>query len=327
MNRIFSFMRRDFEIVVIPMPERKKANADDCCQQIGWEDLDLAPIRALISLAKSEDLQGSGLAAKPRYTGDHTSNLLPEAQAIACQFTARQSMVICGIALAREVIAHYDPALTLDATCNDGDRLAKGQAIAQLAGPARSLLAAERPLLNFLQRLSGVATSTAEYVAALGDSKTRLLDTRKTTPGYRYLEKYAVTCGGGWNHRMGLFDRIMLKDNHIATFGENPIQATRAAVQASRQRAPELLVEMEVDSLEQIPIALAAEVDIILLDNFSIASLKTARQQIDGQAITEISGGVTIDSLPQLGPLGHDFISTGATVHQSRWLDIGLDWL
>ena len=125
---------------------------------------------------------------------------------------------------------------------------------------------------------------------------------------------------------MGLFDRVMLKDNHIAAFGDNPLEATKAAVNASRSKNPHLLVEMEVDSIAQISIALEAEVDIILLDNFSLEELTTAMQLIGSQAVTEISGGVTIDSLPQLGPIGHDFISSGATIHQSPWLDIGLDW-
>ncbi len=309
------------------MSPRKKASADQCCQQIGWKDLDLTPIRALIELAWNEDLQGSGLAAKPPSAGDHTSELLPEGQNIACRVTARQPMVVCGLELAREVLARYDAALRLDTGIQDGDSLSSGDSIATITGPSRSLLAAERPLLNFMQRLSGIATSTRDHVAALGNTTTRLLDTRKTTPGYRYLEKYAVARGGGWNHRMGLFDRIMLKDNHIAAFGDQPLEATQAAVMASRKRNPHLLVEMEVDSLEQIPIALAAEVDIILLDNFSLADLKSAKELIGDQAVTEISGGVTIDSLPELGRLGHDFVSTGATIHKSLWLDIGLDWL
>lgn len=307
------------------MPSKRIITANDCCRKLEWSDLDLAPIRTLIELAKNEDLDGSGLIEKPISTGDHTSALLPEEQIITTYATARQDMIVCGISLAREILKTYDPRIELNPKCNDGSTLLKGERIAQIEGPARSVLAAERPVLNFLQRLSGIATLTNQYVAALKGSSTRVLDTRKTTPGFRYLEKFAVACGGGWNHRMGLFDRIMLKDNHIASFGDDALSATKAAVAASRQKNAHLLIEMEVDRIDQISIALAAEVDIILLDNFSNEDLKTAKDLIGDKAITEISGGVTIESLEELGKLGHDFISTGATIHQSVWLDIGLD--
>lgn len=307
------------------MPSKRKTIADDCCQRITWADLDLKPIHALIELAKEEDMEGSGLATKPTVIGDHTSSLLPSTQIIETRARARQSMVVCGVELAREILNRYDSKIRFTPNCKDGDCLAKNQDIATLEGPAQSLLAAERPVLNFLQHLSGIATLTSQYVAALDGSRTRLLDTRKTTPGYRYLEKFAVACGGGWNHRMGLFDRVMLKDNHIAAFGDDTRSASQAAVKASRKTNPHLLVEMEVDRLDQISIALEAEVDIILLDNFTIHDLEVAKNMIGDRAVTEISGGVTIESIPQLKDLGHDFISTGATVHQSVWLDIGLD--
>ncbi|MCH6255917.1 carboxylating nicotinate-nucleotide diphosphorylase [Puniceicoccaceae bacterium K14] len=307
------------------MSSRRTITADDCCQKLNWTDLDLAPIHSLIDLSRAEDLEGSGLVPKPAACGDHTSNLLPSDQIITTNARARQELTICGVEIAREVLARYDSEIIYTPNCSDGDTLAKGDSIAEIKGPARSLLTAERPVLNFLQRLSGISTLTKRYVLELEGSNTRLLDTRKTTPGYRYLEKFAVACGGGWNHRMGLFDRIMLKDNHIASFGDNAMAATQAAVSASRAANPHLLIEMEVDRIDQIPIALAAEVDIILLDNFSPKDLKTAKEMIGTQAVTEISGGVTIEFLPILKDLGHDFISTGATVHQSVWLDIGLD--
>jgi nicotinate-nucleotide pyrophosphorylase (carboxylating) len=229
------------------------------------------------------------------------------------------------VELAPHVLAAYDSELTFAPSALDGDTLRQGDAIGIVSGPAQPLLSAERPLLNFLQKLSGVATLARRYVDALGSSSTRLLDTRKTTPGYRTLEKYAVACGGGWNHRIGLYDRVMLKDNHLAAFGPNPRQSAVDAVSESRRRHPGILVEMEVDSLEQIEHALAAKVDIILLDNFSIGQLEQAVSLIGNHAVTEASGGITIESLPQLGVLGLDFISTGATVHQSTWIDIGLD--
>lgn len=298
---------------------------DSCCQRLSWADLDLAPIKALLELAKSEDLSASGLINGTTTPGDHSAALLPADQIITTTLRARTPITVCGIELAPYILSTYDSQLKLVPTAADGDTLAKGDSIGTLSGPVQSLLSAERPLLNFLQKLSGVATLTRSYVDALGDTSTRLLDTRKTTPGYRVLEKYAVACGGGWNHRIGLFDRVMLKDNHLAAFGPDPRQSAIDAVSESRRRNPDVLVEMEVDTLEQIEHALAAKVDIILLDNFSVEQLKQAIELIGDQAVTEASGGITIESLPELATLGLDFISTGATVHQSTWIDIGLD--
>ncbi|MGY8694729.1 MAG: carboxylating nicotinate-nucleotide diphosphorylase [Verrucomicrobiia bacterium] len=307
------------------MPNPNQAIVHASCQQIRWEDLDLKPIHALIDLAVAEDLQGSGLKTKPDQTGDASSALLPSGQHFTATLKTRGPMTLCGARLAPEVLAAFHPQLKFEALAHDGDILAKGDSIGTLSGPARSALAAERPLLNFMQRLSGIASTTHTYVAALGNSATRLLDTRKTTPGYRYLEKYAVACGGGWNHRMGLFDRVMLKDNHLSAFGDDLVSATRAAVEESRRRAPNLLIEMEVDRIDQIEAALQAGVDIILLDNFTTAQLHEAQQLISHQAVTEISGNVTLDTLFQLKDIGCDFISTGALVHKSVWVDIGLD--
>ena len=307
----------------MPFPNQTIVHAS--CQQIRWEDLDLKPIRALIKLAVGEDLHGSGLKTKPIQTGDASSALLPSNQTFTATLRARGPMTLCGARLAPEILNAFDPELKFEALSSDGDTLVKGDAIGTLSGPARSALAAERLILNFMQRLSGIATTTQTYVAALADSTTRLLDTRKTTPGYRYLEKYAVACGGGWNHRMGLFDRVMLKDNHLAVFGDDLVSAASAAVEESRRRAPSLLVEIEVDRIDQIDAALQAGVDIILLDNFTIEELRDAQQIIGNQTVTEISGNVTLDTLVQLKNIGCDFISTGALVHKSVWVDIGLD--
>lgn len=297
-----------------------------CCQQIAWDALDSRPIQALIRLAIEEDTMGSGLREKPAVTGDPSSALLPSNQTFSATIRAREPLTLCGIELARETAKAFDSRLSLVGLSPDGAILAKGDPIATLTGPTRSALTAERTILNFLQRLSGIATTTRTYASALDDSPTRLLDTRKTTPGYRYLEKYAVACGSGWNHRMGLFDRVMLKDNHLAAFGENLVEATLSAVQLSRKINPELLIEMEVDRIDQIHAALNAGVDIILLDNFSVPELMEAKKQIGDRAVTEISGNVTLDTLPELKQIGCDFISTGALVHKSVWVDIGMDW-
>ena len=296
-----------------------------CCQQIHWEALDLKPIKELIALAIDEDTLCSGLINKPKVTGDLSSCLVPEDHEITATFHARQPLTLCGIELA-QLTAAFSPQLSLTALADDGANLTAGDPIATLSGSTRSALTAERTLLNFLQHLSGIATNTRTYIDALGGSRTRILDTRKTTPGYRYLEKYAVACGGGWNHRMGLFDRVMLKDNHLAAFGDDLMGATAKAVAQSRRANPRVLVEMEVDRLEQISAALKAEVDIILLDNFSVPDLRKAKELIGDQTVTEVSGNVTLDTLQDLTPLGFDFISTGALVHKSMWVDIGLDW-
>ena len=308
------------------MPKPNQAIVHASCQKIRWQDLDLKPIRALIDLAVAEDTQGSGLKTKPEFTGDASSALLPPGQSLVATLRAREGLTLCGVHLAREILAAFDAKLSFEALASDRDTLERGDSIGILRGPVQSALTAERPLLNFLQRLSGIATTTQAYVAALGDSPTRLLDTRKTTPGFRYLEKYAVACGGGWNHRMGLFDRVMLKDNHLAAFGQDLVAATQAAVQESRRRTPHLLIEMEVDRIDQIDAALQAGVDIILLDNFTLPDLRLAQELIAHQAVTEISGNVSLDTIAELKDIGCDFISTGALVHKSVWVDIGLDW-
>jgi nicotinate-nucleotide pyrophosphorylase (carboxylating) len=209
----------------------------------------------------------------------------------------------------------------------DGDTVRAGTVLARLAGPASRLLEAERVLLNFLQHLSGIATHTATYVRTLGRSRTRLLDTRKTTPGYRLLEKYAVACGGAWNHRLGLFDRVLIKDNHLAAAGATRGERLAAAVRRARARSPELVIEVEVDRLDQLPPVIAAGADIVLLDNFTVPRLRRAVALCRGRASTEASGGITLRTLPRRARLGLDFISSGALVHQSTWVDIGLDWL
>jgi nicotinate-nucleotide pyrophosphorylase (carboxylating) len=186
------------------------------------------------------------------------------------------------------------------------------------------LLQAERVILNFLQHLSGIATLTHTYVKTMGDSTTQLLDTRKTTPGFRMLEKYAFASGGGVNHRLGLNCWPMFKDNHLALLGVHT--GLRDAVQRFRSQYKDVPVEIEVDRLDQIPAALDASGDIILLDNFTKDQLVEAVRLYCGKALLEASGGITLATLPQLANLGLDYISTGAPIHQSTWVDIGLDW-
>jgi nicotinate-nucleotide pyrophosphorylase (carboxylating) len=301
------------------------APADSLLKRLSWDDLDLVPLRKLIELARDEDLAGVGLRVKPVVVGDRSSAALatPPRQGSA-DLVAREPLVACGLPLISLILAAYGGNCSVQLRARDGRALVKGEVLATLSGDPRVLLAAERVILNFVQRLSGVATQTQTYVAALGEGRTRLLDTRKTTPGYRMLEKYAVACGGGWNHRLGLFDRVMLKDNHLALLGST--DGLSAAVAFAKKAAPDLPVEVEVDELEQIPPVLAAGADVILLDNFTTDEITKAVALIAGRAFTEASGGITLKTLPGFAGLGLDFVSTGALVHQSVWVDIGLDW-
>lgn len=309
-------------------------------QRLIWADLDPGHLRQLITMARDEDLAGLGLVTRPSRTGDRSTGALGVTPRSArAQLVAREPLHICGLPLLGPILRAYGEDARVQLHRKDGAAAARGDVLATLHGDPRTLLAAERVALNFVQRLSGIATQTARYVAALGPGRTRLLDTRKTTPGWRMLEKYAVACGGGWNHRLGLFDRVMLKDNHLALLGfaatektpgrkapvENP-SALADAVRRARLAAPDLPVEVEVDLLEQIPPVLDAGADVILLDNFKPAALRRALALIGGRALTEASGGITLKSLPKLAGLGLDFVSTGALVHQSSWVDIGLDW-
>ncbi|RRJ96377.1 carboxylating nicotinate-nucleotide diphosphorylase [Opitutaceae bacterium TAV4] len=314
-------------------------------KRLQWDEIDPDFLRRLVVMARDEDLAGLGLLRKPARTGDQsTASLATAPRSGRADLVARQEIVACGLPLLPLILSVYaddgraggggggEGRTSAQLRVRDGDRVARGGVMATLEGDPRVLLAAERVILNFLQRLSGVATQTRLYADALAGNadagnagtRTRLLDTRKTTPGYRVLEKYAVGCGGGWNHRLGLFDRVMLKDNHLALLGSDDDLA--AAVARARTHAPELPVEVEVDRLDQIPPVLAAGADVILLDNFPPARIAEAVALIGGRAFTEASGGITLKNLPDYARLGVDFVSTGAPVHQSTWVDIGLDW-
>ena len=295
--------------------------------RLAWQDLDRDYLRQLVGLAKIEDLAGAGLADRPQRLGDVTTALMPEGATGHAQLTAREPLILCGLGLVSAVLDSYGSDGHFDAKTRDGDSLQKGDVIGILSGSSSALLQAERVLLNFLQHLSGIATETRRYVDALGESTTALLDTRKTLPGYRVLQKYAFACGGGYNHRIGLFDRVMLKDNHLAVAGATGGNRLTETVALAVNTCKDLAIEVEVDTLEQIPPVIEAGADIILLDNFSIGELRRAIDLIDGRACSEASGGIQIDTLPALGELGLDFISTGAPIHQSTWKDIGLDWL
>jgi nicotinate-nucleotide pyrophosphorylase (carboxylating) len=219
-----------------------------------------------------------------------------------------------------------DPAITTDFHIIDGEAFASSAIIATIEGPARGILQAERIALNFAQRLSGIATLTATYVAETAGTNTRIVDTRKTTPGLRLFERYAVRCGGGHNHRFSLSDAVMVKDNHLAVLAAHSSASLTESLLALRQVVPHTAhLEVEVDRLDQIDAVLAANVDTILLDNFSIDDLRIAVQQINNRALTEASGGITLDRIRDIAATGVDLISVGALTHSVRALDLGLD--
>lgn len=308
------------------MSKSPRLPIDALLLRLPFENLSPAYLKQAVETARNEDLYGYGLAEQPQDGGDVSSALLIEEGNGSATLNAREDLVICGLPLVPYVLKAYHPDLTVKPLVEDGTRLERGQAIATISGPSHELLQAERVLLNYLQYLSGIAFQTRIYVEALGDSTTRLLDTRKTTPGYRMLQKYAVACGGAWNHRLGLWDRVMLKDNHLAGSDATSGSALTELVLQAREKNPTLPIEVEVDRIDQIPPVLEAGADIIMLDNFTRDQLAEAVRLIDGQAYTEASGGITLDTLPTLGDLGLDFISTGALVHKATWKDIGLDW-
>jgi len=236
---------------------------------------------------------------------------------------ARERLVVCGIPVLEEVYAQLDLLVDVDAHSQDGDVVETGAAIATISGPAVSILLGERVALNFMQRLSGVSTMTRRFVDALpAASSTRITDTRKTTPGLRAFERYAVRCGGGHNHREDLGAAVLIKDNHIAAAG-----GCAEAIKRARAYAPHTCrIECEVDSHSQLDEAIAAGADIIMLDNFDDADVRDAVRSIDGRAIVEVSGGITLERVAALGALGVDIISVGALTHSSPACDLGLDW-
>jgi nicotinate-nucleotide pyrophosphorylase (carboxylating) len=296
-------------------------------RQLRWEDIDPLYVDALVHFASDEDRVGWGLARKPLHCGDLTTSAVMDHSSVGCaHLMARKPMTLCGLPLIPRILAVYGGGCRLEPKSQDGDRLDRGQCIGTLYGDIAQMLQAERIILNFLQHLSGVSTQTTRYVAALQGSATRVLDTRKTTPGYRVLEKYAVACGGGWNHRMGLYEWILVKDNHLSGTASSAGNALRDRVLKAKARFPGVIVEVEVDHAGQIEPVLEGGADIIMLDNFEDAALEAAVRQVAGRAITEASGGIELARLPLIAKTGVDYVSSGALIHQSQWIDIGLDW-
>jgi nicotinate-nucleotide pyrophosphorylase (carboxylating) len=306
---------------------RDSGQTERLIRRLRWDELDRSWLLRFAEFARDEDLSGLGLAQRPLRTGDPSADLLAGSVRARARVVARRPLVLAGLGLLDVVFAAYGGRCRAKPLAYDGQFVPAGTAVAEVEGPAAELLSAERILLNFLQRLCGVATHTREHVLALGSSPTKLLDTRKTTPGFRMLEKYAVGQGGGYNHRLGLFDRIMVKDNHLAAGGATVGDRITTLVRRARESRADLLVEVEVDRLDQIAPVLAAGADIVLLDNFPVADLREAIPLLRGKAWSEVSGGVTLESLPLIGALAPDFVSSGGLTHAAPWCDLGLDWL
>ncbi len=267
----------------------------------------------LVKAALAEDIGG----------GDATTlALVPEDAVATAVMIAREPLVMAGADLALAVFQQLDERVEFGVEIFDGQHAGLGQALLRVQGPARALLTAERTALNFIQRLAGVATLTARFVEQVAGTGAQILDTRKTTPGWRALEKYAVAGGGGMNHRRGLHDRVMIKDNHLAAL-EGDIAK---AVALARETSPGLKVEVEADTVEQAQAAAEAGADIILLDNMSCDELRDAIGQIDGRARTEASGDVTLETVHEIAGTGVDFVSVGALTHSAPSVDIALDF-
>jgi nicotinate-nucleotide pyrophosphorylase (carboxylating) len=268
-------------------------------------------VEKIIHLALDEDLG----------TGDVTSQAVVPADAVVKgHFIAKDNGVICGLLVAKRVFELVDEKINLVLHVKDGDKVNIGDVIAGIEGPGRGVLSGERTALNFLQRLSGIATETARLQSLISDSSMKIVDTRKTTPGLRVLEKYAVKMGGGFNHRMNLSDGILIKDNHIKAAG-----GIKPAIAAARQNAPQTLkIEVETETLEQVQEALDAGADIIMLDNMDNQTMREAVNLVNGKALTEASGNMDQRNLLDVAQTGVDLVSMGALTHSVKALDISL---
>jgi nicotinate-nucleotide pyrophosphorylase (carboxylating) len=279
--------------------------------------LDSAEIRQAVQAALAEDV-GSGDVT--------TLATVPAGARSVALLRAREPLAVAGLQFAETAFRALSPAIRIKKFVRDGERVRAGATLLKISGSSRALLSAERVALNFIQRLSGVATATAQFADAVQDTRARILDTRKTTPGWRRFEKYAVGCGGGKNHRIGLFDMVLIKDNHLVALKNAQPNAIAAAVHRARQKYPALKVEVEADTLAQVAQAAEVGADFILFDNMTPAQMRQAVKLVGDRAQTEASGGVNLKTVRAIAATGVDFISVGAITHSARAVDIGLDF-
>jgi nicotinate-nucleotide pyrophosphorylase (carboxylating) len=284
------------------------------------EPLDLEEINPLIELAIKEDIGGGDVT---------TDSLVPEWQTTRGEIMAKEPGIIAGLPVAHRVYQQIDKKVSFNPRVEEGARVLPGRILAEVSGPARSILSGERVALNFLQRLSGIATFTSLFVEKIKDYHAKIYDTRKTVPGWRTLEKYAVRVGGGLNHRMGLYDQVLIKDNHLKALEAG--QALAKGVRLAREKSPQwMLIEVEVEGLEELEEAIAAKPDIILLDNMTVEDLAMAVKIIRQvkplhPPVVEASGGITLENVEAIARAGVDRISVGALTHSARALDISLE--
>lgn len=281
-------------------------------------EIDWTRVDALIRMALDEDLGDLGDTT--------TISVIDASLHVEAVFLAKEDCVCAGLCVAERLMKTVDPSIEWKSCVKEGDFCPKGTILARVKGPARSLLTGERTALNFLQRLCGVATAAHKYQQAAG-SACAILDTRKTTPGYRNLEKYAVAVGGASNHRIGLFDRIMIKDNHRELAGLGGTGGLLRSVERARKAYPDLEVEVEIDSLSELPEALESKAEYILLDNMSTADMAEAVRMTNHRAKLEASGNMTLERIPEVAATGADFISSGALTHSVKSADISMDIL
>ncbi|MBM3845411.1 MAG: carboxylating nicotinate-nucleotide diphosphorylase [Verrucomicrobia bacterium] len=272
---------------------------------------------ALVRMALKEDLGRGDIT---------TQSIVPATARTTAHMVAREPMTVAGLEMAELTFRELSAAVHITRHATDGEAVERGRKLLVLSGPTGPILTAERVALNFVQRLSGVATLTAQYVAAVKGTQAQILDTRKTTPLLRRLEKYAVACGGGKNHRMSLDDLILIKDNHVAALAGESSKPIQLAVRRARQADAYTKIEVEADTLDQVREAVEAGANIVLLDNMTVGMLKEAVAIVKGRAKTEASGGVNLDSVRSIAETGVDFISVGALTHSARSVDIALDF-
>ncbi len=279
---------------------------------VDWKQID-----TLIGLALEEDLGNRGDTT--------TDSVIPANITATAVMIAKEDCVAAGLDVAARVFTAIDGCCGWTSLVKDGEFCPKGTVMAEIHGPVRALLTGERTALNFLQRLCGVATVSRRYALAVAGTNTKILDTRKTTPGWRKLEKYAVAAGGASNHRIGLFDRIMIKDNHRELAGLEGEKGIIRSVKRAREKYPDLEVEVEADTLDEVKEALEAKAEYILLDNMTNEQMADAVKLNNGQAKLEASGGITLERIPSIAALGVDFISVGALTHSVKASDISMD--
>ncbi len=280
-------------------------------------ELSRAEICRAVRAALAEDLGGGDVT---------TLATVPAGAQSVAHMNAREPLTVAGLQFAELAFRELSPKIQIKKLVRDGQKVAAGATLLKISGSSRAILSAERVALNFVQRLSGVATVTTQFAEAIKGTRAKILDTRKTTPGWRRFEKYAVKCGGGKNHRIGLFDMVLIKDNHLVALQNEKPNAIAAAVTRSRKKFPKLKVEVEADTLEQVAQAADASADIILLDNMTTTQLRQAVKIIRGRAKTEASGGVNLKTVRSIAQTGVDFISVGGITHSARAVDIGLDF-